>query len=106
MAISSEEERLLRSSITHAIKPRKAFVEANGDSLSTLHYNFIAIKKSNTIWALCPLRATAGSVAISLFSTRFLRLLRRFAPRNDIFETLSSRGTQNVPPLIREGWRG
>jgi len=42
MAISSEEERLLGSSITHAIKARKAFVEANGNSLSTLHYNFIA----------------------------------------------------------------
>jgi hypothetical protein len=49
MAISSKKERLLGSSITHAIKPQKAFVEANGDSLSTLHYNFIAIKKTNTL---------------------------------------------------------
>jgi hypothetical protein len=48
MAISSEGERLLGSSIPHAIKPRKAFVEGNGDSLSTLLYNFIAIKKNNT----------------------------------------------------------
>ena len=56
MARSSEEERLLGSSITHAIKARKAFVEANGDSLSTLHYNFIAIKNSNTLKPLYPLR--------------------------------------------------
>jgi hypothetical protein len=54
MAISSEEERLLGSSITHAIKARKAFVEANGNSFSTLHYNFIAIKKSNTFYPLSP----------------------------------------------------
>jgi hypothetical protein len=46
MAISSEEERLLGSSITQAIKARKSFVKANSDSLSTLHYNFIAIKKT------------------------------------------------------------
>jgi hypothetical protein len=56
MAISSEEERLLGSSITHAIKARKAFVKANGDSLSTLHYNFIAIKKNNTLKPLYPKR--------------------------------------------------
>jgi len=54
MAISSEEERLLGSSITHAIKARKAFVKANSDSLSTLHYNFISIKKNNTLKPLYP----------------------------------------------------
>jgi hypothetical protein len=52
MAISSEEERSLGSSITHAIKARKAFVKANGNPLSTLHYNFIAIKKSHTFYPL------------------------------------------------------
>jgi hypothetical protein len=49
MAISSQEERSLGYSITPAIKPRKAFVEASGDYSSTLHYNFIAIKKTNTL---------------------------------------------------------
>jgi hypothetical protein len=36
MAITSEKEKSLGLSINDAIKPRKAFAEGNGDSLSTL----------------------------------------------------------------------
>jgi hypothetical protein len=45
MAITSEKEKLLGLSINDAMKPRKAFVEGNCDSLPTLcDHKLIAIK--------------------------------------------------------------